>query len=58
MTNQTEPKPYACYDFTVGGIVNTSAQARRALKEDYARWLAEQEQTSVENVSADAQQDL
>ena len=58
MTDQIEPKPYACYDFTVGGIVNTPAQARRGLKEDHARWLAEQEQTSVEKVSKDAQQDL
>ena len=57
MTNQIEPKPHTCYDFTVGGIVNTPVQAGRALREANARWLAEQEQASVEKASTDPQQD-
>ncbi|HET9909280.1 MAG TPA: hypothetical protein VFQ23_21715 [Anaerolineales bacterium] len=31
MINQTEPKPYACYDFTTGGI------AHHTLKLDFCQ---------------------
>lgn len=56
MTNQTEPKPYACYDFTTGGIIVTPTQAHHVLQDDYAHWLAEQEQVPDEKASTDPRQ--
>lgn len=49
MSNQCN---YVCYDFTPGGIVTTPAQARRALKENYAEWLAEQEESAASETAA------